>query len=394
MDTGGKGNSSFTYGLIIVGIVLMVGTPLLINIFAPQTEANEYTDVIEQLNESYASFTGSAPVKEDVWVLSGIYKPYEAGGPQGRTTDGWLNGGEVPNYQPSQYSNGPTAYSVTKRPIIDGDQRNLSYYVYDSIGTAYTGIDTNDVYTNIAMDINQKSNIFFTGENKHDMPGGNFYYEYTGYRYAFKPLQNLVGLDDNGDALNWLSSSSSCSLIWYQYYTYSGIAGQLIVNWGFPNSDSDRGTAYITTETIIQNFNKNNDTARFTLQFNGVSVNLYLRLDSYYLSTGLSIEECFNNGYWSVMLTSDSADTSAYLATDYSFNPENTFNTVIDLLTFNLDDYGFSPMLAMFCCLIMVLPLYAGLIVIGLDNYPVLILAGILLVLQTLLSALDIGGLF
>ena len=94
------------------------------------------------------------------------------------------------------------------------------------------------------------------------------------------------------------------------------------------------------------------------------------------------------------MLTSDSADTSAYLATDYSFNPENIFNTVIDLLTFNLDDYGFSPMLAMFCCLIMVLPLYAGLIVIGLDNYPVLILAGILLVLQTLLSAIDLGGLF
>lgn len=389
---GGSGNATFAYGLIIVGIVIMVGLPLMINIFVPEQEVSPYSDVIDKLNEDYTNFTGSAPVKEDVWILSGIYLPYEAGGAMGRTSDGWLNGGQVHSYTPSQYSSGTTAYNVTDRPTVDGVTKDLEYYVYNTIGTSYTGIEQGDVYTSVAMDKDQKSNIFFTSSNKH-LLGANFYYEYSGYRYAFKPLVNVVGLDDKGDEFTWLSASSSCSLIWYSYYSWSGLAGQLVVNWSGSDIDADKGTAYITAETIIQNFNSNNDTAKFNLQFNGVKMNLYIRMDSYYLSSGMSIADCFNNGYWSVMLTSDSADTTAYLATDYSFNPENIFNTVIDLLTFNMDAYGFTPFVAMLCSLIMVLPLYAGLIVIGLDNYPVLIMAGILLAIQTLVSTVGSWGL-
>lgn len=384
------GDMAFSYGLILMAVVLMIAMPMCINILAPQHEVTEYEDVINQLNESYANFTGSAPIKEDVWALQGIYTPYQSSGPQGTTKDNWLYGTEVHDYTPSQYNAGDNTYTVSNRVTVDGETRNLNHYVYTNVGSGYAGISNGDVYSYVAMDVNQQSNIFFAPQNKHTV-GSNFYYDYSGYRYSFSPISSVTGVDDNGNTITWDKDYSSCSLIWYSYYNLqNGIAGQLVIN-----SSMDGGTAYITSDTIIKNLNTQNNTAKFDLVFNGVTIYLYLKLDSYYLSTGLSIQECFNQGYWSVMLTSASADVSSYVSPDYSFNPENIFQTFIDIFTFNLDSYGFSPMMAIFCSLIVALPLYVGLLVIGIDNWPVLILAGILLAIQSIVTVFSSwGGLF
>lgn len=388
-----SGEEAFGYGLIITALVLMVGMPFVINLIVPDQPINEYQQVIDELNNDYMDFTGSKPVKEDVWILKGIYTPYENGGPSGYTPDGWLYGREIIDYQPSQYSGGPTAYSVSNRETVDGIVNQLGYYKYTSVGSAYAGIEAGSVYTSVAMSEDQKSDIFFTPQNKHDAGYGRFYFDYSGYRYSFSPIQNIRGVDDNGDIVEWSANSSSCSLIWYSYYNISsGISGQLVVRSGL-----DGGTAYITEENIIKNFTPSNNTAKIPLQFNGVSLNLYVRLDVYYLSSGYSIKECFDNGYWSVMLTSETADASGYVATDYSFNPTAIFETFIKLLTFNLDDYGFSPFVALFCSLMISLPLYAGLLIIALHNYKIVIIAGLFLLVQGFLTGaswLGGGGLF
>lgn len=383
---GGNNNETFAYGLLISAVVLTLLLPLAINILYPSHDlANDYDDVIEDLNSDYADFTGSAPVKEDIWALEGIFTPYQDGGPRGYTSDGWLYGSEIHDYTPSQYSAGGLSYTVTNRVAHTDSDNNTTYtdldiYQYSAVGDLNSGIEIGDIYSAVSLDVNQKSNIFFSPAGKTTY-GDYFVYNYSGYRYAFSPVSDYLGVDDNGDRIELNRVSSSCSLIWYEYYNVaSGIAGQLVY------TGSDGGTAYITAETIINSFNSANNTAKHVLQFNGVALNLYVRLDPYY-SASMSIEDCFNNGYWSVMITSESADTTAYTSTDYAFNPQAVFSTTIDLLTFDLDDYGFSPFIGAICSLVVVVPLYVGLLVIGLNNYPVLILEGILLAIQAVTTA-------
>lgn len=369
-------DNNYVHGLLTFAISLMFLMPIGITLFVspdaePDTTNNEY---LKQLNKGYADLTGSAPVSESVWGLRGIYTPY-MGGAYGYTADGWLYGTKIYEYSPSQYSAGPTAYTVTSREVADGQASELPVYEYSSVPQNRTDLAVGDMYTSVAFDVNQKSDIFFTSSGKTEI-GDNYYYEYSGYRYSFAPLQDIYGMDNNGDAVPIVANTSSLSLIWYDYYGSSGISGQIII------TGSDRGVSYITANDVIQAFDGTTNAARFEMQFNGISCNLYVKMDSYYLAGGMSIEECYNAGYWSVMVTSLSTTVSSYTGTDYSFNIYNVFETLIDLLTFNLDDYGFSPMVSTIASAVVVVPLYVGLISIGLSCYPVLLLAGALAVFQ------------
>lgn len=390
---GGNNNETFAYGLIISAVVLTLMLPLAITMLYPVSDIDtDYQETLDKLIDDYSDFTGSAPVKEDIWVLRGIYTPYTDGGARGWTSDGWLYGTEVKTYSPSQYQ-GRQAYTVTNRETwtdMGGVTRvnDLGAYQYSAVGSDIAGVAVNDLYTAVSLDVNQKSNIFFSEQGKHTQ-GEKFYFDYTGYRYAFSPIGTYNGVDQNGNRIEFNNATATCSLIWYSYYDITdGLAGQLVYR------GADGGVAYITGDTIINSFNSSTNTARHTLTFNGVDLYLYIRLDPAYTSS-MSIRDCFNSGYWSIMITSASADTTAYTATDFKFNPQGVFTTIIDLLTFNLDDYGFSPFVGAICSLMVVVPLYVGLLVIGLNNYPVLILEGILLAIQAITTAGSLlGGLF
>lgn len=378
-------DNNYVHGLLTFAIALMFLMPIGITLFVspddgPDTTNSEY---LEQLNKGYTDLTGSAPVSESVWGLRGIYTPY-TGGAYGYTADGWLYGTKIYEYSPSQYSAGPTGYTVTSREVADGQASELPVYEYSSVPQNRTDLAVGDMYTSVSFDVNKKSDIFFTSSGRTEI-GDSYYYEYSGYRYSFAPLQDIYGMDNNGDAVPIVANTSSLSLIWYDYYGSSGISGQIII------TGSDRGVSYITANDVIQAFDGTTNTARFEMQFNGISCNLYVKMDSYYLAGGMSIEECYNAGYWSVMVTSLSTTVSSYTGTDYSFNIYNVFDTLIDLLTFNLDDYGFSPMVSTIASAVVVVPLYVGLISIGLSCYPVLLLAGALAVFQGMSW---LGGIF
>lgn len=370
-------DNNYVHGLLTFAIALMFLLPMGITLFGgPENEPDEtYSEYIDALNKGYADLTGSAPVSESVWGLRGIYTPYSGGGAYGYTPDGWLYGTKVYDYSPSQYSQGPTSYSVTARETVNGQVSDLPVYEYSTVPQNRSDLTVGGMYTNVAMDVNQKSDIFFTPSGKTTV-GDSYYYEYSGYRYSFSPLQDIYGMDNNGDAVPIVANTSSLSLIWYDYYGASGVSGQLII------TGSDSGVAYVTADDIIAAFDSTTNAARFEMQFNGISCNLYIKMDSYYIANGVSIEDCYNSGYWSVMVTSLSTSVSSYTGSDYSFNVYNVFDTIIDLLTFNLDDYGFSPTVATIASAVVVVPLYVGLISIGLSCYPVLLLAGALAVFQ------------
>ena len=209
---------------------------------------------------------------------------------------------------------------------------------------------------------------------------------------AFQPTSSYRTQNADGDTIDVVPNTTSLSLIWYQYYTSqnSGISGQLII------SAQDFSVAYLNSAQIIQAFNSTTSTARFELNFSGVPINLYVKIDPIQLANGLSLQQCYDQGYWSVMVTSLSTDSSAYMQSDNALNPYSIFDKIVSLLTFNYDDFGISDEMGVLCSLLIVVPFYAGLIAICIGGgVEMMIMVGILAAVQgiaTLISNWDFGG--
>ena len=389
---GGGGDSSFTFKALIFAIAIMFLLPTMITIYCPGYIGNVDKD---ELFDGYYQMTGQeASTKTSIWALTGIYEPLIEGQPYGETPDGWLYSSRIDNYTPSQYDGSPEYYVVYR------DSNGVYRYLQDSSdydpvkNTGHKGMreyntDTNqwedradgykgDLYTNVQFDVQQKSNIFFSEANKTVNDDGTFYYYYQGYRMSFQPVSNYNIADSNGDKIPVIATTTSCSLIWYQYYTSSGVAGALVL------SGSSGGTSYINGSQIVSAFNSITSTAKFEMVFNGgITLNVLIKIDPYYLTTK-TVQECYDEGYWSIMITSESVDSDAYTGTDYAINPMKILNTVIDLLTFDYSDYNLSPAIGILCSILFVLPLYALLITICLDHTYLWILVGIMTALQSI----------
>ena len=395
IEMGGSVDPKFAFQLIIFALAMTLLLPIGISIFAPGTSATPLNT--EEQIEGYYNFTGTSPSRESIWSLTGIFTPYgvnENGEEDlthyGYSDDGWLYGSSIMSYEPSQYKNTQYQYKVVK-----GDD-GLFRYAYGPNDTVITYPGGNhksgDLYSDVSFDPLKKSPIFFSESLRHETDDGFFYYDYGGYRMSFQPTSSYRTQNTDGDEIEVVANTTSLSLVWYQYYTSqnSGISGQLII------SSHNMSVAYLTASQILQAFNTTTSTARFVLNFSGVPINLYIKIDPVQLANGLSVQQCYDLGYWSVMVTSLSTDSSAYMQSDNALNPYNIFETIVDLLTFNYDDYGISEEMGIVCSLLIVVPFYAGLIAICIGGgVEMLIGVGILAAIQaiaTLISNWDFGG--
>ena len=366
---GGSGNSSFGYGLLLTSAILLVALSSMVAFCYPIPDPENTT--YQELEQQYRDFTGSVPTSESVWCLTGIFSSVGADTDGnaydgfGYTSDGWIYGARVVNYNPSQYAENvatENSYSAT----WDG-----KVFKYNADETKYNKHSNGDLYGSVVMDANHKSDIFFSSNNVTETDNG-FYYEFTGWRYVWQPLTEYHTINADGDTIQVVPNSTSLSLIWYDFYGNSGLSGNLIISGNTPGD-----VAYLTSAMIVSAFDSNTSTSKFTMTFNGVDLSIYIKLDSSKLATGLTVEECYNYGYWSVMVSSMSVDTDSVLSSDYEFNPYKVFQTMIDLLTFHTEDYGITGIAAVVCSFVIVTPLMVGILVLGMDNYLILILAGL-----------------
>lgn len=402
-------NSEFAYKMLIFAIVIMLAMPIMINNFVP-TKAIDVDQ--EELLEDYYSFTGASKghTKESVWVLTGMYTPYE-GTTYGYTDDGWVYGQRIQNATPSQYEGTPQEFSVYR------DDNGIYRYRYDTAdydadkGTGHRGTyykatqedvdagkaqqvgqdikrsEPGEYYTSIVFDLDQRSNIFFNPNTKYNqngepydssIGGDHFYYQFTGLRYAFQPVADSWTADGDGNKIRITATTTSLSLIWYVYYTQSGISGQLVL------SGNDSGVAFINGDQILSKFDSTTSTARFNMTFNGgVQMGIYIRMDPMALQDR-TVKECYDLGYWSLMVTSLSTDSEAYTGTDFSLNIFDLFDTLIKLMTFDYHSFGMSDMMGAVCSFTIIIPLYAGLISLALGSWEALILTGIVAAIQSI----------
>lgn len=374
------GDSAFTYKAIMFGIAVLLLMPMMIGIFAPANMGDVDQD---ELLSGYEDVTGqTASPKTSVWVLTGIYLPF-SGTVAGHTEDNWLHGGEIKSYSPHQYLSTPQEYTVTKG--TDGVFR----YAVDSNDydeARGLGHAKGDLYTRVNFDDTQKSSIFFSeaGRSERD---GFFYYSYDGYRLAFQPVAGYTALTQDGERVPVIPTTTSLSLIWYQYYTQSGISGNLVL------SGNQSGISYLNSAMIVSAFNHNTSSAYFDMVFNGITMGIIITIDPIYLANGYTVEECYNAGWWSIMVTSQSADSSAYTGTDFAMNPMKLLDIMWDLFTFDFAKYNMSAWLGMICSIFFALPLYAMLLTIMLDKGAKLYIAmGVMLAVQGISAAMSIFG--
>lgn len=370
MALGSSTDNNFTFGIVILAIAIVFLMPTMISVFVEKDTSEAAPEQLDNVLDGYRRFTGTFPTNEEVWALTGIYTPVgvDANGnlssSYAYTPDHWIYGARIGQYTPSNFS-GTSAYTVAY---------NEGFYFYS--GDTLDGHKQGELYTSVAMDKNQKSDIFFTPSGKR-VSGENWFYEYNGFRYSFQPLADYLYKDGNGDVKRTTASNTSLSLIWYDYYGSSGISGQLVL------SGSDSGVSYLTSSEIVGAFNSANNLAKFNMVFNGNPMNVYIKIKNEYTAAGYSVAECFDYGYWEIMVTSNSTDANTYMSTDYSMNIYNIWDTFVDLFTFNMDDYNLSPEMQTVASVTLSVVLYAALLSLGLTCYPILIFAGILAAIQT-----------
>lgn len=375
------GDSTFTFKALIVGMSILILMPMMVGIYAPGNLGN--VDQNEVL-QGYQQMTGqTASPSTSVWVLTGIYLPY-SGGAYLTTEDGWISSGEVQTYSPSQY------VSTTEQYTVEKDANGVFRYRDNSAdynATTGTGHKAGELYSRVSFDINQKSNIFFSESGRTEMDG-YFYYQYDGYRMAFQPIASYTAMDQDGNKIPVVPTTTSLSLIWYQVpmQNGSGVSGNLVL------SGSSSGVSYINSARLLQAFNSDTMSATFDMVFNGITMKVIIALDPLYMTNNYTAEECYNNGWWSIMVTSQSADSNAYTGTDYALNPLKLLQIMIDLFTFNYDDYNMSPWLGALCSVIFVMPLYAMLLTLCLANKELWILMGLLTAIQGISAAMSIFG--
>lgn len=375
MLSGGGGDSGFRFGIVVFAIAILLLMPTFISVFVEKNTGDTVPDKLDDVLYGYERFTGTFPTNENVWALTGIYTPVglnASGQPSPNyayTPDHWIFGARVGSYTPSQF-NGSSAYTV-------GYSDGFYYYSNNTID----GHKTGDLYTSVAMDAAQKSDIFFTPSGKR-VSGENWFYEYNGLRYSFQPLSDYYYKNTNGDIMKTTASNTSLSLIWYDYYGNSGISGQLVL------SGSDSGVAYLTSAEIVSAFNSANNLAKFRMTFNGNDMNVYIKIKNEYTSAGYSVAECFDMGYWEIMVSSISTSVQTYLSTDYSMNVSAVWQTMVDLFTFNMDDYNMSPEMQTICSVTISAVMYAALIALFPEIWPIVLIAG---VVQAIITFVETG---
>lgn len=375
-------SNEFVFKSVIFAALILFLLPTMVSVFigtsTGETDDGSFSyDLSGDLMSGYSSFTGQEKkVNEEIWVLRGVYTPYgiDADGDFTNnylyTADNWLSGAMIESLTPAQY-------------VDDGNGNNFTVeyddlkkcYVYT--GTTRDGHKAGDVYTSVTMDYNHRSDVFFTSSGKHSQ-GKGFFYDFSGWRYSFVPQNSFYVSDQDGNTKNVIATQTSLSLIWYDIYggLASGLSGNLVI------SGNDSGVSYLDAESIKREMGQNY-VAAFPMTFNGgVEMTIYVKMNPYYLSRGWSVEQCWNAGYWSVMVTSISTDIETYTSTGYTFNIQNIWETFLDLFTFNTADYNMSPMASTICSITISLCLYAILLSIGVTCWPVLLLAGAVAALQ------------
>lgn len=356
------GDASTLTKIAVFCITFSVIATLLCAVYASGTSDYDY-DAIRYYQGQLSEFTGGNLTNDTPWVLSAVYTPFIPGDygsdiENHIDDDGWLYGSSI------AYADIGQAADITLSKNYKSTQKlsvNEPYsYEYQSglewwNGGNQWGITLADPWL---------ANLV-TGGNAGDgytyASGSANNWNYSGYRYVFDPTLPF----DNGTS----SKDGTLSIVWYDYGDESGISGGLVI-YGSTESEQTVILADYSASDIIAGYQASNGYATtYDFDFDGTHLNLSVKFDPDVMSTYNSLRAAWDDGAWSMAISSASAGNYFDLANSNAFtNTAGTmFDTFIQIFTFDYPEFtGEAEWANVILWLLVGLPMTMGLLLITL----------------------------
>lgn len=330
------------FRVAIFATVLSITVTALFSIILPGvTTEYSYEDFMNE-RDSVMSFTGDNMINSNPWRLVQVTTPYTIGTDYNVDDSGFLYGSSV------DYADiGSSVFRMdnSQRSGTTLNQSNETVTVtetevkwqYRNNITKWAAIPGAVVLSNIT---GRPVEFFTTTTNEVDYPT----WQHTGYRYVLQPM---LPFKDNTSS----SVDGSLSLVWYKSPNGSqGISGGLVIY----GHDRTIISNYSATD-IISDYNTSSGySTKYNFTFDGIPLSLNIRFDPEVINGSASLEEAWDNGAWSIAITSVSAGNFLDLQDSSSFTTSlgSIVNTFINIYKFDIPNVNnplYNVLLWLFC---------------------------------------------
>ena len=300
----------------IMSLVVTFGVALML----PANVGYDW-DEVQQARQEVVGFTGDTMLNTTPWKLTGVYTPWVMGSTTYNESDGFLYGEDVTNDY--EYAGKTTGIK------LDANQKSTIPLAY---GTTMGKVENthNEWWANIAplalIGVLFGADPTYVTYDDHEFSVWN----YTGYRYEFDPMLPFkYGEDAEQSAVD-----GKLSIVWYKNKEMDGVSGGLVIY----GSDNVL-LANIEAADIVANYNTLSAySSRYRFDFMGADIYLNVRFDPTVVNDSMDLQSAWNNGDWSIAITSPSAGTFLDVKNSTSFTSTlgNIVSTFQDIFTFDL----------------------------------------------------------
>lgn len=324
--------------IAIFCIAMSVMSTVLISTYVSGSSDYDY-DTINAYRSELVDFSGGQLVNDNPWVLTAVYTPFTPGSVPdeeipdhierdgGRTT-GWLYGQKITNYPYiGKVADIKLDHDQTSNQLLTVG--NPTDYKYANGKEWWAG--GNDW----GVDLSGVGRFFITLTG--NTPGEDYgvtyahasanNWNYTGYRYTFDPVLPFSSQASAKDG--------RLSLVWYEVPGDTGLSGALEV-YADKNHESIK-LGSISAADIINTFRSSDGYAQvFDFDFEGTHLNLTVRFDPTVYNHYNNLQEAWDEGAWSLAISSASAGNFFDVENSNAFNATagSAIDTFIQIYTF------------------------------------------------------------
>lgn len=370
MAAGGDDNTLIK--VAVFGVAFSMLVTIMLTFFAAGTSDYDY-DVIKGYQSDLAEFAGDSMLNDTPWILTHVYTPFEPDNTRpedyGDHVDeaGWLYGDDITNYPGIGTSAGTDKRgirldkgNVSNQMLSIGEQTDWSYVsgkAWYAGGNPY-GIKLNTSSTGWGFFEGLKTGfgIGYGGSGDIYTSGSANNWNYSGYRYVFDPTLPFSSEGSSKDGM--------LSIVWYKTDTDTGISGGLDIydshlhKYGTAADDVKLGS--ISASKIIQDYTSGAGyTSTYNFDFEGTTLHLSLRFDPDVLSKYPSLRAAWDDGAWSIAISTVSAGNFFDVQNSTAFvdTAGSMIDTFIQIYTFEYPKFENDPFLNIVMWLMVGLPM-------------------------------------
>ena len=332
---GGGDSDGLLFKVAIFCTIITVVSTMLIGALLPGLQSDYSMDEIEYERKNVMTFTGDSITNSTPWKLTHVYTPFTYGSSYNIDDDGFIYGSEISDYSELgkttdiKLNKNQTSASTldTNKQTVSIEKKSFKWY-YDPTTIGWLTIPYAAIYSSIT---NQDVEYITTETVNQDYQT----FQHTGYRYVFDPMLPF-NYDGGGDDVS--TRDGSLSIVWYKFPGNSGIIGSGISG-GLVIYGADQTIiSNYSALDIIDGYNTNSGFAsKYDFDFNGTRLFLNIRFDSDVINDSIPLDDAWNDGRWSLAITSSSAGNFIDIKNSTSFTDSlgGMVDTFIDIYTFD-----------------------------------------------------------